>query len=211
MRVLLADGQQLVREGIRLVLEQVPGIEVVASVGDGHAAIAEIHRLRPDIAIVDVPLPGLSGLAVVEQTRVEATTRCIILSEKHSCSLVRESLAAGAAAYVVKSAPAAQLIDAIDTVFAGHCYLSPLVTRHVIEAATADGRDESTGLGSLTAREREILKLIGEGLSSKEIASSLAISPRTAEGHRAQLMKKLSIHKLAALVRYSIREGLVDV
>jgi len=211
LRILLADAQHLTREGIRLVLEAEMDMEVVAAVGDGQSAVDEARRLEPDIALLDVLLPTVSGLTAVERITSLTRTRCLILSARHSCSLVNQALRAGAAGYVLKSSTPRQLHDAIQAVGAGQYYLSPPVASHVVNAATRPGDSVESGLGALTSREREVVKLIGEGYSTKEIASELGISQRTADGHRAHIMSKLSIHKLSGLVRFAIREGLVEL
>lgn len=211
MRVLIADGHHLVREGIRLILESDSSIEVVASEDRGDRALESILRHRPDVAVVDVLLPRLSGLSIVERLGDASVTRCMILTSRHSHSLVNQALRVGALGYVLKSASPQQLVEAIRAVAGGLYYLSPAVAGHVVDVATRRRGRVVDGFSQLTAREREVLKLIGEGLSTKEVADALGISQRTADGHRAHVMSKLSIRKVSGLVRFAIREGLVEL
>jgi DNA-binding NarL/FixJ family response regulator len=210
-RILLADGQELVREGIRCVLESHEGFRVVCQVGDGESAVRRIEADKPDVAVLELTMPRLSGIGAIERVSASRSgTRCIVLSSNGGEQPVRDALFVGAAGYVLKTAPPSQLVAAIDAVHRGRFYFSPDVAGFVVAAARAPDGKRSGVLLSLTSREREVLQLVVEGLSTKEIATVLGISTRTSDSHRANVMEKLSIHKVSGLVRFAIREGLVD-
>lgn len=211
MDIVLADAKHVVREGVRLLLDGAPDMNVSASVADGACAIKEISHRHPDVAILDIPLPTLSGLGVIERVGREGATRFLILASRHSSTLVREALSVGACGYLTTSAQPRELLDAVRAAHGGGFYLCPEVAGYVVAAATGRDKGPRPGTESLSSREREVLKLIGEGLSSKEIAETLGISVRTADGHRARLMEKLSVHKMSGLIHTAIREGLVDI
>ncbi len=209
-RILLADPQRLVREGVRRILEEHPGFTVVGEASDGEEAVRMITELRPDIALLEFLMPRLSGISAIRRIqKAETRTRCIVLSSQESRGNVEDALRAGAAGYVLKSAAAEEVVEAIAVVTSGRFYLSPNVTQHVVEAVTRPDETPKSALSLLTGREREVLQLIAEGLSTKEIASELGVSPKTADSHRANLMEKVVIHKASCLVRFAIREGLV--
>ena len=208
-RVLLADDHDMVREALRLVIDGRTDMAVVAEARDGREAVALAKEHAPDIAVVDLWMPGLSGEEAIRQIVERCPdTKVLALSMHEDWGRVRAALQAGALGYVVKSAAFHELIDAIHALAAGHGYLSPAVAHHVVDAVGERGHQRSP-LASLTEREREVLVLIAEGLSSKEIASKLGHSPKTTEAHRASLMRKLGVHKTSALVRIAIRDGLV--
>lgn len=209
-KILIAEEQRLVADGLKCVLEAQKGLEVIATASDGLEAIRLCLELEPDIAILELVLPGLPGPSAIGRIRAEAKrTRCIAISSQEGRGYVQQALRAGASGYVVKSAPAAELIQAIDAVRAGRFFLSPAVAGQLVEAIALGNDAPSSGLELLTCREREVLQLIAEGLTSKEIAGRLGVSPKTANTHRASLMEKLGIHKAPSLVRFAIREGLV--
>ena len=208
-RVLLADDHDMVREALRRVIDGRTDMTVVAEARDGREAVALAKEHAPDIAVVDLWMPGLSGEEAIRQIAERCpATKVLALSMHEDWARVRAALQAGALGYVVKSAPFHELIDAIHALTAGHGYLSPAVAHHVVDAV-GDRDHPRSPLASLTEREREVLVLIAEGLSSKEIASKLGHSPKTTEAHRASLMRKLGVHKTSALVRIAIRDGLV--
>ena len=209
-RILLADTHLMVREGVRRILEQHEGFSVVSEVSDGVDALRKIEGQRPDVAVLEFTLPRLSGVEVIRQVARRCSTRCLILSNGHTQNGIREVLRSGAAGYLLKSAPASQLLEAIETVQQGKFYFSPDVATHVVQAATSHNSFGGYDLCRLTGREREVLQLVAEGMSTKEIGTSLGVSTRTADSHRARLMNKLGIHKVAPLVRLAIREGLVE-
>jgi DNA-binding NarL/FixJ family response regulator len=208
-RVLIADDHELVREGLRRVIEAGGDLTVVAEAKDGREAVALAREHRPDVAVIDLRMPGVSGEEATRRiTRRERRTKVLVLSAHEEWDRVRGALEAGALGYVVKSAAASELVDAIHALCEGRAYLSPAVAHQVVDAFGVGGAPPSP-LTQLTEREREVLALIAEGLSSKEIAARLGHSPKTAETHRASLMRKLGVHKTSALVRIAIREGLV--
>ena len=206
IRVLLADDHELVRQGLKLLLER-EGFRVVGEASDGQMALQLAPKVCPDVAIFDIGMPILNGLdAARELRKVSHGTKAILLTRHDEEQYVTEALRAGVKGYVLKNQVATDLVYAIQQVSRGEIYLSPSISRTVAEAFLS-----KTGLPAdpLTARERQVLQLIGEGKSSKEIAVVLGISTKTAESHRTRLMQKLDIHDVASLVRYAIRRGLV--
>ena len=208
LRVLLADDHALVRAGMRALLGELSGVEVVAEAGDGQEALRLIAEHKPDLALLDISMPGLNGLEVAQRAGKEhPSTRIVILSMHVDHEFVRRALVAGAAGYLLKSADRAELEFALRAVARGGIWLSPEVSGRVAAAyakASAGGAFEA-----LTPRQREVLQLIAEGLTSKQIASRLDLSVKTIETHRTELMERLDIHGVAGLVRYAIRAGLV--
>jgi two-component system response regulator NreC len=205
-RVLLADDHRIVREGLRALLEKAGHI-VVGEAADGREAYQAAQRLQPNIAVVDLAMPLLNGLdAIREIQRVSPGTKAILLTMYTDRPYVLQAMQAGARGYVLKSQAAEDLIRAIQEVLRGAAYLSPSVAALLVDAYRR-GDDEPKE--PLTAREREVLQLIGEGKTTKAIAGVLGISFKTAESHRSHIMKKLDIHETAGLVRYSIRRGLL--
>jgi DNA-binding NarL/FixJ family response regulator len=214
VRVLLADDHTLVRAGIRSLLESIDGVEVVAESGDGREALELIGRHLPDVALIDIGMPGLNGLEVAKRVVREAPrTRIVILSMHADPSYVRQALRAGAVGYLLKGAAVSELPLAISAVMRGESYLTPKVSQHVVrgflrpEGAEAEERGPLEGL---TQRQREILQLIAEGHGTKEIAQILDVGVKTVETHRARLMDRLDIHDVPGLVRLAIRAGLVS-
>jgi len=218
MRVLLADDHTLVRAGIRALVGAIPGVEIVGEAGDGQAALALIRQTRPDVAVVDISMPGLNGLELAARVAREApATRVAILSMHGTPSHVAQALRAGVKGYVLKDAAAAELPLLLGAVMRGEIYLSPAISKHVVDGFLARRDDPAAGAGEgaraddvLTARQREILQLVAEGKSTKEVAQLLDLSVKTVESHRGQIMERLEIHDLAGLVRYAIRSGLVS-
>jgi DNA-binding NarL/FixJ family response regulator len=209
-RVLLADDHGLVRAGFRSLLEKIPSVEVVAEARDGREALALLKTHRPDVVLMDIAMPSLNGLEAVARASKEfSNTRVIILSMHTNEEYVVQALRAGASGYVIKDAAVAELGLAIQAVTSGGTYLSPRISKAMIEAYLDRVGDECSPLEQLTPRQREIVKLIAEGNSTKEIAFLLNVSVKTVETHRGQLMDKLGIHDIPGLVRYAIRAGLV--
>ena len=207
IRVLLADDHLIVRQGLRMLLEK-ERYEVVGEAADGHEAIQLARDLQPDVAVLDVEMPRLNGLDVLrELIRISPRTRSIILTRHVEEPYAIEALRAGARGYVLKTQAAFDLVAAVGHVFRGEVYLSPRVSKTVVDAylAKTDLPDEP-----LTARERQVIQLIGEGNSTKEIARLLGISVKTVDTHRTKLMSKLDIHQTAGLVRYAIRRGMIE-
>jgi DNA-binding NarL/FixJ family response regulator len=215
MRVLLADDHHLVRAGIRALLQSLPDVEIVAEAGNGQEALAALLRSKPEIALVDISMPGLNGLELAARaTREVPETRIVILSVHGDASHVAQALRAGAKGYLVKDAAADELPILLRSVMRGETYLSPSISRHVVEGflgrSSALPPESTDALALLTPRQREILQLVAEGRSTKEIATLLELSVKTVETHRAQIMERLDIHDLAGLVRYAVRAGLVS-
>ncbi|MGQ0762153.1 MAG: response regulator [Acidobacteriota bacterium] len=210
-RILLVDDHALVRAGIRAVIEGKPGLEVIAETGDGHEALRTIGELHPDLVLLDITMPSINGFEVLEQiTKQFPQTRVIILTVHVGAEYAMRALRAGAAGYLPKSAATIELEDAISAVAQGGTYLSHEISQKTLfEYAKAQTPQDL--LASLTTRQREILKLIAEGHSTKEIGSILNISVKTVESHRAKLVKNLDIHDVAGLVRFAIRMGLIQV
>ncbi len=210
IRILLADDHTLVRAGIRSLLTNMEGIEVIAEASDGREALRLVRAHRPDVVLMDIAMPGLNGLeAATRIAKKFPHVRVIILSMHVSEEYVLQALRAGAAGYMVKGADAAELEIAIRAVARDETYLSPTVSKHVVTDYIQRISGETTSLELLTPRQREVLQLISEGNSTRKIASTLKISVKTVETHRMQLMERLDIHDIAGLVRYAIRVGLV--
>jgi DNA-binding NarL/FixJ family response regulator len=211
MRILLADDHTLVRAGIRSLLESIEGVEVVAETGDGREALELIGKHRPDVALLDIAMPGLSGLEVAKRIeQASPKTKVIILSMHADATHVREALRSGVSGYLLKGAAVAELPLALKAVMRGDSYLTPKVSQQVVEGFLRDTDDDPGPLNGLTTRQREILQLIAEGKAMKEIAGILDISIKTVETHRLRLMERLDIHDVPGLVRFAIRAGLVS-
>jgi two-component system response regulator NreC len=213
IRVLLADDHTLMREGVRRILSADGGIEVVAEVGDGQAAVAETLAQQPDVAVLDITMPGGGGLEAARQIRARAPeVRILILSMHLQPEYLMESVRAGAHGYLVKDAAASELVSAVRAVCGGDTYYSAAVSAQMSDLLRRklEGEEVTNALERLSPREREVLRHISEGASNKEIASALGISVRTVETHRDSLMKKLGIHSVAGLTRFALRCGLVS-
>lgn len=208
--ILLADDHIVVRQGLRSLLEAQPDFEVIGEAKDGPETLQQVEALRPQVLVLDLVMPGMSGLEVVR--RVHEQTRVIILSMHSNEAYVVEALRSGAYGYVLKDATAGELAEAIRAVVAGQHFLSAPFSEHGIEEYLRRGRTGPLDpYETLTAREREVLALAAGGLSNPEIAGRLMISPRTVEIHRANMMHKLNLHTQTELVRYAIRRGLVTL
>jgi len=211
VKVLLADDHTLVRKGIRAVLASQPGIEIVAETGDGREALSLIEQHRPDLAVLDVTMPGLNGLEVaVRVPQVSARTKVLILSMHAGEAYVAQALRAGVAGYLLKDAADDELPLAIKAVVRNEVYLSPRISKQLVDRFVQSGATEPDPLAGLTTRQREILQLVAEGKSSKEIAGMLDLSIKTVESHRGQIMERLGVHDVTGLVRFAIRVGLVS-
>jgi RNA polymerase sigma factor (sigma-70 family) len=202
----LADDHALVRAGIRALVQSVPEFEVVGEAGDGREALQLAKTLQPDVMLLDVAMPELNGLdAIPRILKQNAKIAVIVLSMHASREYVLRAVHAGAAGYVLKNAAVDELENAIRAVARGNKYLTPAISAQIIEGVGNDA------LESLTQRQREILQLIAEGRTTRQIAEVLHISVKTVETHRTVLMKRLDLHDVAGLVRYAIRVGLVTV
>jgi DNA-binding NarL/FixJ family response regulator len=209
IRVLLADEHTLERSGIRALLEKVPEVETVAEAGDGREALRLIKLHQPDVALIDIALPKLNGVEVSARVGKDFPgVRVVILSMYASEGYVWQALRSNAVGYLLKSAEAADLEQAIKTAARGETYLSPSISRQVIQDYARHAEGNGARLDRLTPRQREVLQLIAEGYTTKAIAQMLKISVKTVETHRAQLMDRLGIHDVAGLVRYAIQIGL---
>jgi len=210
VRVLLADDHTLVRAGIRGLLQGLQGVEVVGEAGEGQEALRLAQTLRPDVVLMDIGMPGLNGLEVAGRlATLDGSIRVIILSMHTSEEYVLRALRAGCAGYLLKDSAVAELEVAMRAVARGETYLSPAVSKRVVDDYVRRTGGVTDPLDALTPRQREILQLAAEGHSSKEIAERLGISYRTVEAHRAQLMERLGVHDLPGLVRFAMRVGLI--
>ena len=207
LRILLADDHQILRHSLRALLER-EGLEVIAEAENGERALELVRSLRPDVAVLDLSMPKLNGIdAARALAREECSTRVVLLTVHREEHYVLAALKAGIMGYVLKTQAAADLLQAIREVADGGLYLSPGVSRAVVQTyVTKNGPVRDT----LSPREREVLRLIAGGKTTKEIAALLGISVKTADSHRTRLMEKLDIHEVAGLTRYAIREGLVE-
>ncbi|HEV7764823.1 MAG TPA: response regulator transcription factor [Thermoanaerobaculia bacterium] len=208
IRVLLADDHTLLRAGLRGLLERLPDVEVVGEAGDGDEALMLAKSLRPDILLLDIGMPGKDGLEVaVRVMMLDFSVRILFLSMHQSEEYVLQALRAGAAGYLLKSSAVAELDVAVHAVARGEMYLSPALSNRVVEDYVQRSSGNSDPLAVLTPRQREILKLVVDGFTSKEIATQLGLSFRTVEAHRAQMMERLDVRDLTGLVRLAARVG----
>ncbi len=206
-KLILADDHELVRQGLKALLER-EGFVVLGEASDGREAVRLSARMCPEIAILDVAMPSLNGVdAARELSKLPRPPKAILLTRHDEDEYVIESLRAGVRGYVLKNQAATDLVQAIRQVARGDVYLSPGVSRTVVDAFLSK---TELSTDPLTSRERQVLQLISEGKSTKEVAVVLGISTKTAESHRTRLMQKLDIHETAGLVRYAIRHGLVQ-
>lgn len=213
IRVLLADDHTIVRKGLRALLEGEAGIEVIGEAEDGREAVRMVQQLLPDVALMDLSMPGLSGLEATRQIKKRfPEVKVVVLTRYASEEYVFQILRAGASGYVVKKAAPTELVLAIQSAYRGDSFLSPAISRPVIEEyiRQAEAMEENS-YDRLTNREREVLQLIAEGHSSREIAELLHITDRTVRTHRGHLMDKLDIHSTAELAQYAIRKGIVSL
>jgi DNA-binding NarL/FixJ family response regulator len=211
LRVLLVDDHALVRAGIRSLLRDIEGIEVVGEAADGAEALAIAGRERPDAVLLDIAMKGMSGLETAARFReLHPGVKVLILSMHASEEYVLQALRAGVVAYLIKDSATAELELALRSVARGETYLSPAISRQVVEGYVQRvGAGDGAGDDPLTPRQREVLKRVAEGRSTKEIAFDLGLSVKTVETHRAQIMERLGIRDVAGLVRYAMRTGLV--
>jgi DNA-binding NarL/FixJ family response regulator len=212
IRVLIADDHALVREGIRRVLDDDPGFDVVAEAADGRQAIARVDETEPDVAILDISMPELSGLEAARRLRDEhPALKVLILSMHDESEYVMRAVHAGAAGYLLKDdAGPALLRQAVRAVHAGDSFFSPAVATRLTEALRGGSSGAGDPLELLTARELEVLRLVAGGNSNKQIAAELGISRRTVESHRESLMRKVEIRTVAGLTRFALEHGLLD-
>lgn len=206
VRVVLADDQLLIRAGIRALVETLPGYRIEAECADGHAAIAAIQRLQPDVVLLDIAMPGPSGIDVARTIRrADPDTRILVLSSIDRPDIIEQALDAGVNGYLLKDFVLGELQQALEMVLSGQSYLSPKI----------QGMSRRPGLGGngngtlLTPRQTEILRLVASGRTTKEIARDLGISPKTVEFHRGRLMERIGVHDVTGLTRFALQTGVV--
>lgn len=211
LRILLAEDHTVVRQGLRKVLEERPEWQVVAEAGDGREAVRLAELVVPDVAILDIAMPLLSGIEATRQiTRRVPGTRIVVLSMYADEAYVTQILQAGAAAYLLKDSADVDLIHAVDEVSRGKSFFSPSIARVMLDDYVRQGPDKgSSRYESLSEREREIFQLIAEAKTNKEIAALLNVSPKTVETHRGHIMEKLDLHSAAEIVLYAVRQGVI--
>jgi len=213
-RVLLAEDHTIVRKGLCALLDAEPSIEVIGEAQDGREALLKAEQLHPDIVLMDISMPGLNGLEATRQIKKRfPEVKVLILTVHSDEEYIRQILRAGASGYLVKQAAPHELISAIEAIQRGESYLSPSVSKKVVQEYVqhAAGAAEEDSYERLTDREREVLQLIAEGNSTRDIAELLHLSVKTAETHRARLMRKLDIHSTAELTQYAIRKGVISL
>jgi DNA-binding NarL/FixJ family response regulator len=212
IRVIVADDHHLVRQGIRALLEKADGIEVVGEAADGQEAVELVERLVPDVLVMDIAMPRLSGDQAIGRVRaLRVATQVVILSMYSDETLVRQALRNGAKGYLLKRSVREELLLAIRAASRGEIYLSPAISRSIVAdlLTLQTDADASSPFERLTSREREVLQLISEGHTNNAIAQVLKVSVKTVEKHRANLMSKLNVHDLAGLIRVAIKHGLI--
>lgn len=211
IRVMLADDHRLVRAGLCSLLKEIPDVEVVAEASDGREALRLVKTHQPDVVVMDIAMEGMNGLEATERIlRAHPCVKVIMLSMHVSEEYVLKALRAGVSGYLIKDAATSELEVAIKAVSHGETYLSPAVSKYIIREYKGRIATITSSSEQLTPRQREILQLIAEGHTTKEIATILDVSIKTVEAHRSQLMERLDIHDVAGLVRYAIRIGLVS-
>ena len=208
---LVADDHSVVREGLRRLLEAEPDINVCAEASDGREALRLLEKHKPDLVILDISMPRLGGLETLERMRAEHPGLKVILLSMHGAPpLIQSAVTLGADGYLLKNGRAGEVVAAVRAVMKGGSYFSPPVAREIVEQARSPKKETAGPFSTLSAREREVLHLIADGLSAKEIASDLGISTKTVEAHRTSVMRKLGARKATELVRYALRHGLVE-
>ncbi len=213
IRIVLADDHTLVRQGLRLMLEREPGLKVVAEASNGREALDAVDSSSPHVIIMDLAMPTLNGIEAARQIHLKYPAICIVVLSMHSDeSYVLRALKAGARAYLLKDSADTDLINAVKAVTEGKAFFSPAISRVLVEDYVRQlqqkGVEDSYDL--LTSREREILQLIGEGKSNKDVAQMLNLSPYTVETHRSNVMEKLNLHSVPELILYAVRKGVVS-
>ncbi len=210
-RIVIADDHELVRKGLAALIHEVASWKVVAEAADGRQAVQQVAAHKPDIAIMDLTMPELNGLEATRQIlAAEPQTRVLILTAHESEQLIREVLAAGAQGYVLKSDAGRTLVSVVDALLEGGTFFTSKVARLVLEGYLRNPA-ETEAVPTLSAREREIVQLLAEGRSNKEVARKLNISVKTAETHRSNIMRKMQFDSLSDLVRYAVRNKIIDV
>jgi len=214
IKVLLVEDHTIVRKGLRAILDGEEGIEVIEEAENGREAVAKVEQLRPDVVLMDISMPILNGLEATRQIRKRfPEVKVLILTMHTNEEYIFQILRAGASGYVVKQAVPTELVSAIHDVYRGDAFLSSSISKKVIEEyiRQAEATVEENSYDKLTHREREVLQLIAEGYSNREIAKLMYISVKTVESHRSNLMDKLDIHSTAELTQYAIRKGVISI
>lgn len=210
IRIMLADDHALIRAGLRALLKSIEGVEVIAEASNGHETLEAVERRRPDVILMDIAMPGLNGLETAARILKRwPKVKIIMLSMHANDEYLRQALSAGAAGYLLKGADPAELELALKSVMRGETYLTPAVSKRLVQEFLQQDGEPVKSQSELTPRQREILQMIAEGHSTKEIAHRLELSVKTVETHRAAIMKRLDIHDVPGLVRYAIRAGLI--
>jgi two-component system, NarL family, response regulator NreC len=211
-RILICDDHTLFVEGLKAMLRNEPSLEIVGEARDGRQAVEQVKHLKPDVLLMDVSMPDMNGFDATRQVHnFDPTVKVLILTMHDEEELVARCLEAGAAGYIIKDAPASQLLYAIEMVQKGERYLSPVVLKKVMETYVKNTNRPQTSYDRLSPREREVLKLLAEGLSVKEIATRLDLSVKTVDAHKTNLMKKIGVHDRAELIKYAIQKKLIAV
>jgi len=211
LSVFVADDHSIVREGLRRLIEAEPDLKVCGEAADGREVLDEVARVRPDIIVLDITMPKLGGLETLERLRSnDSGVKVILLSGHSDPPFIQSAISLGADGYVLKNAGAGEIVAAIRGVAQGGSYFSPEVAREIVEQLRAPKTDKEDPFSLLSGREREVLHLIADGLSAKEVAVELEISTKTVEAHRSSLMRKLGVRKATELVRYALRHGLIE-
>ena len=208
--VILADDHAMFRQGVRRILEELPGVEVVGEAQDGLELLDLLKKVRPDLVILDISMPRLRGIEAVREIRtLHADTKILMLTMHKESEYLHFAMKAGVEGFLLKEDADSELVQALEAIRWGKLYISPLLTERVPELLVRQARpgEGKTKLETLTERERQVLKLIAEGKSSREIGALLCISPRTVQNHRANLMRKLNLNKTADLVKYALKKG----
>jgi two-component system response regulator NreC len=213
IRIVLADDHTIIRSGLRLLLEQQPDFKVVAEAADGREAVQLVSKHHPDVVILDIGMPQLNGIEATRQiVAQESHPNVVILSMHSDESYVLRALKAGARAYILKNAAEADLIRAVQAVSEGKSFFSPVISKMLLEDYVRQVRDKEVedSYDLLTPREREILQLIAEGKTNKEMATILGLSPHTIETHRGNILEKLNLHSVPELIMYAVRKGIIQ-
>jgi two-component system, NarL family, response regulator NreC len=211
IKLILADDHAMLRHGLSRSLEQEQGMEVIGQTQDGYATIEMVKKLQPDIVIMDIGMPGLNGIETTRKIKQDnPKVKIIGLSMHSSDKYVREMFKAGATGYLLKDCSFEELVEAIRTVMSGRTYISPSIGDMIVKEYTSKEDDIKSVFTILSQREREVLQLLAEGQSTKQIGIQLNISPKTVEAHRLRLMEKLEIDNVAQLTKYAIQEGLTE-
>jgi DNA-binding NarL/FixJ family response regulator len=209
IRIILADDHAILRHGLSQALEQEEGFQVIAQAKDGRSAVELVRDLSPDVVVMDIGMRDLNGMEATRQiTRECPHVKVVGLSMQSDSKYIREMFRAGAKAYVLKDCPFEELVKAIRTVVDGKVYLSPSVGQTVVEDYIAEPEGQRSAYRVLSERERELLPLLAEGMTTKQAASRLHVSPKTVQAHRLRIMNKLAIDNVAQLVKYAVQEGL---